>query len=422
LNAPRPTATRALFALCACGSLVAAGCGEAPRGGDTGGETALAIPAPPATIAAHPPLATLREELRLDAEAEDFSVVRGVAVDAEGRMAIPLPQDREIRVYDAQGAPLGSLGRRGEGPGEFQGLDVVGWKADTVYAIDWSTARATYAGADGTLLRMEPIPMPMRLVRDDGPPLELFRTLAVAPLADGALLASAWSADPSVPSPFYVRVSPDGSARWVAQAMPGGAGDPRWNLVSGGFSRPVPFALTPKVAISRDGARLGVVSGELGADGGGLVTVSVATTAGETLYTRVYPFEGEAVTAAERDSVLATILAAPTEGGARSRNRDFHAQARERMWPVHAPVTALHLGLDGTAWLALRATDEGQPMLVLDPAGTPLGSVLLPSRATLREASATRIWVAQADELGLASVVRYRVEGLRSSGERAAEP
>jgi hypothetical protein len=36
----------------------------------------------------------------------------------------------------------------------------------------------------------------------------------------------------------------------------------------------------------------------------------------------------------------------------------------------------------------------------------------IPERATIRQASATHIWVTELDPFDLASVVRYRVEGL----------
>src|SRR5690606_21466513 len=48
-----------------------------------------------------------------------FSTVADVAVDEWGRMHVLLPQDSHIRVFNADGSYLRTIGRVGFGPGEF---------------------------------------------------------------------------------------------------------------------------------------------------------------------------------------------------------------------------------------------------------------------------------------------------------------
>ena len=99
------------------------------------------------------PRATLVEELRLDAQAEDFSAVSFIYVGPDGRMAIPLRQDRQIRIYDAAGERIGAVGREGEGPGEFSFVGRVGFIGDTLWANDRQLGRVTFFAPDGAVLR-----------------------------------------------------------------------------------------------------------------------------------------------------------------------------------------------------------------------------------------------------------------------------
>ena len=78
----------------------------------------------------------LVEDLRLDANAEDFSVVSWVYVGPQGEIVVPERQDYRVRVYDSTGTLMLTIGRRGEGPGEFQAPAPVFWAADTLVVFD----------------------------------------------------------------------------------------------------------------------------------------------------------------------------------------------------------------------------------------------------------------------------------------------
>lgn len=97
----------------------------------------------------------LVEDLRLDAIAEDFSVVWQVSVGPEGEIVVLEPQDHRVRIYDSTGSVVTMIGRRGKGPGEFQYVGTVFWAADTLVVWDVELARGTYLLTDGTLIRTE---------------------------------------------------------------------------------------------------------------------------------------------------------------------------------------------------------------------------------------------------------------------------
>ncbi len=102
------------------------------------------------------------------------------------------------------------------------------------------------------------------------------------------------------------------------------------------------------------------------------------------------------------DGAIAAIW---SESGRHGRAR---ALARERA-PAVYPPTDVTLGLDGTVWVELRPTDRGTPEHVVSEAGDAIGSLLLPVRSKIRQASMTHLWATETDMFDLASVVRYRV-------------
>lgn len=83
----------------------------------------------------------LRRDLAVDGE---FGFVSALAADGDGRIYVADGMAQQIHVFDAEGRRLPSLGRRGSGPGEFQGVvSVVAGRGDTLYAFDAALQRIT---------------------------------------------------------------------------------------------------------------------------------------------------------------------------------------------------------------------------------------------------------------------------------------
>ena len=83
-----------------------------------------------------------------------FSQVVGAVRLSDGRLVVANGASNELRVYDAAGKHLSTLGRAGGGPGEFQTLRAL-WllPADTVIAIDARNNRVTVYAPGPTLSR-----------------------------------------------------------------------------------------------------------------------------------------------------------------------------------------------------------------------------------------------------------------------------
>lgn len=100
---------------------------------------------------------TLAEEptLRIGAQDGDpaylFDRIAAVRMLPSGGLVVADGGSATVRVYDASGAHMASMGRRGQGPGEFGSIGYLEVRApDTVLAYDTSNYRATRFLLDGT--------------------------------------------------------------------------------------------------------------------------------------------------------------------------------------------------------------------------------------------------------------------------------
>ena len=152
------SAMRSLF-LSACVPLFAladsAGAQEAIRV-DTlpGGRVVVSNPDLPGLAGVEAP--TLVENLRigsLDEICDSFGQAFSLAVDGSGRIHVADTQVNEIRVFSAQGECLETIGRSGEGPGEFSMLAGIAWQpSGFLWAMDAMHHRLTVFDPAGETL------------------------------------------------------------------------------------------------------------------------------------------------------------------------------------------------------------------------------------------------------------------------------
>lgn len=98
----------------------------------------------------------LIEELRLghghDAGSVFFDVVRAIRANAAGDIYVLDASQQEIQVFDRNGNHSGTLGRRGEGPGEFSGaFGMVVDPFGSLWVSDAGNQRYTVFGTDGRI-------------------------------------------------------------------------------------------------------------------------------------------------------------------------------------------------------------------------------------------------------------------------------
>ena len=360
---------------------------------------------------------SIREELRLNATAEDFSVLGRIIVGAHGEIIIGFPQDGHFRIYDSTGKRIATAGRKGQAPGEFQFVGNLGLKADTIWAEDAESRRRNYFTPAGVFLRTEN-PLPGELSKASFlTPSQGFRfIIAAAVHPDGSMLASGQPVQPAGsrgPSRGRTFLSIDTSGKIRELVQGPSSEDPRWMMQTAQLGRPIPFAGWPHTTFTRDGSRFAFVETEMD-DAGGKYKVSVFRSNGDTVFIREYPFIGTVIPQSERDSAANAEIrddGSPSEGPSDLDQR-FKRMALEKMPRIYAPLQGVLLGNDNTTWLVLRDSAQLRRYIVLDSVGTQLGVITLSTRNRIRQATATHIWVTELDDADLASIVRYRVRGL----------
>ncbi len=99
------------------------------------------------------------------------------------------PMENQVRVHSASGQFVGTIGRPGEGPGEFKSVGVMGWVGDTLWVLDFGLYRYSYFSPDGEFLRSVTVPVDLGSTPDERPPRP------IGMLTDGTILATppAWS-------------------------------------------------------------------------------------------------------------------------------------------------------------------------------------------------------------------------------------
>lgn len=373
------------------------------------------------------PLLTAVEAARVDGHVH--------VLDALGR-AIPVPgggiavierRASRIRLFDAQGAPAGTMGGPGAGPGEFRDLVRIGWRADTLWADDFGLRRMTYFSRDGELQRTASYnytPHPLPRDRATLPPE--FRGVLVRAVYEGdVILGVLTGAAVAQAPPGYdpetspvARVQPDGAIEEVVLRS-----EPRVSV--SGVSRrtdgnlhhwwhAVPFHAQPEFEVAPDGGRLVTVSTAVSGEHAGTYGVLAIDPLGDTVFHRRYPFALERIPARVVDSVLTDVPARRAQMGLGSGaftagTRAVVGEMRRRMPPVYAPVSRIVVAADYGIWIVLRAEDEHRWLVRLDGQGNVQGRLAVPRGSVIYAADEAALWAIEHDSLGVPDLVRYDV-------------
>lgn len=366
------------------------------------------------------------EELRIGSPDDPtfaFTWFVGLEVAPDGRIYTMHPQEATIRVHTAAGEPLPSIGRRGDGPGEFNRLAAMGVIGDTLWALDIGTYRFSYFSYDGTLLASRRIPIDYgsgvpvgredlaRRLRSARRPRGLLSDGRVwgAPIAYNDFVAKGWISEQAL-------VVEDSTNQFVDTLVITPLTNSVWEIRdpdkprSDGVTRSAPFSDTEIVTLFPYAPMVYRLDRTVRPDSAHTLRITAVTFGDSVLWSRAYAYTPRTISPLQIDSLVDAFVGRAVEehGLAPARAARW---ARDNLYvPAHHPaVSSMIVGRDGTIWLA--GPNDGasaRDWMIIDSDGEALGSVTLPYRFQVQHAHGLVAWGMDLDELDVPYLVRFR--------------
>ena len=350
-----------------------------------------------------------------------FASVYRLAISPGGLLHSLHPDDATIRQWTAEGTPAGSIGRRGEGPGEFAAAYNMGFFGDSLWVWDVVRTRASYFDPAGEFLGA--VSPRVDIGEPDGSPLR-----PVRPLRDGNLLGMALPFSHLIAtgqltrSPIVLMDAEGNTLSHIWMQLH----EPRDVLAllnedgAGGSYLTQPF-LDGALYSDIDHGVLAVERRAWTGDGEPVVTVTGIGLTGDTLFASRVPYTPTPLPSARVDSVVR----ATAEGAHPSMSRrepglaigTLEDDIRRAIYaPAYLPAVAeVAVAEDGNIWLRRFdpvESERGEQMnewWVLDPEANPLTRSLTPAGLRVMLIRDDAVWGIERDELDVEYIVRYRL-------------
>ena len=336
----------------------------------------------------------------------------GHVVHDRDRILVSQPDEHHVRIFSRDGTPLGIIGRRGQGPGEFEEVSRVGLHGDQIWVSDGLLGRVSFFDSAYEYVSSVSV--------RGHPTMDASRFDVRAVLADGSLFAmrrrsAVEASDPSQPPQYVFRLHPGGVLRDTVTSLPG---------------------LSP-VAEIRDGLRpqrrvfviRPIVNRSLWSavpDGTGFVIVHQETMTGREPHTYSVTRFGDPADTVFTRSLRYRPVPVPDdwlrrevdkqvrtgEGGGGGSVADvvrFRRAVREAIdvFDFFPPVAGLHAAADGLTWLKLRTGGDSFDWAVLDETGREIRRVRAPAGLGLASADRNGAWFVEHDHFDIPYLVRY---------------
>ncbi len=313
------------------------------------------------------------------------------------------PGEGVVRRWTAEGAPAGSLGRRGEGPGEFQYPYMLGFHGDSLWVWDVLANRANYFDTAGRFLGSASArPNP----GSGGDPF----LRPVAPLRDGTFMGltppmSTAIASGELTETPYVRMDAEGRSLGLIWTQ-------RWERrdVFGGSSLSQPFGDAELSGFGKRGL-LVVERRAWTGEGDATVRISEIDFNGDTIFTAAVRYEPVPLAGERFDSVVIDWIEGAARGPARVGEL---VEAAYR--PAYLPaVRGFVAAEDGTIWLqrfdpvVLENGESVHEWWVLNGEGNPVARALTPVDLELKLITDDAVWGIVHDDLDVEYIVRHRL-------------
>lgn len=350
-----------------------------------------------------------RETLRLGSlnePATTFGRISAAMLDSAGRIYVLDALSQNVRIFSPEGRLERTLGRRGNGPGEFERPFRMGFVGRQLWISDGASQRLVFfdmAGHADSTSRPDYRPpaglnidAPLALAADGG--------VIIIPSIPGDRLASGQSV--AVP---IVRLSPDGRLDTLHVVQRGGIGV-RIEIGTNQLFLRRPLVWTPVVATASDAGLLAIAEQRAGRDESSpefrlIVKDGVGRVTGD----RPTRYDPVRVPRAWRDSVVDRYVTALKT---RVQNSDLLARRIAAGFEIPAmfpPVERVVVGNDRTVWLRLAGAAPSARWLVYDAQAKPLGAVELPANLDIVFAGPRDVLAVGSLDNEVPIVVRYTI-------------
>ncbi|MDX1396384.1 MAG: hypothetical protein R3195_18525 [Gemmatimonadota bacterium] len=364
---------------------------------------------------------TATEDLRIgsvDTPETDLTRFRALAIGPDGRIYSMHEREHRVRIWSADGSPIGSFGGEGEGPGEFLEPFMLERFGRRLVVFDWRTSRASYFDLDGNLIdeaTYRPVsPRDRRWAtrRADGvfPDGTFFGSWRPSSLPGAeeisASLVSRLGADGSILDTLLVR-----PLEYSRLILDYGIGEP---VFTGQL-----FGADPIYDIAARRSEIVLVNREIGPDPPRFRVTKIAVPH-DTLWSREYGFEPVAIDPAAIDTFARQMADIAVRNGLATSARQVEEEVRTNLFvpPYLPPVDRVVTGEDGTIFLSLADRDSlTTRWLLVRPDGDPHGVVELPDRFFIRTGGVLAAWGMAFDELDVPYIVRFELRPEGSSDD-----
>jgi hypothetical protein len=357
------------------------------------------------------PVLNAQPDLRIDGNEHDLVPITWLGVSPAGQIALIQWQDYTVRFFSPSGAPLESVGREGEGPGEFRRPLRGGWFGDTLWVHDTQINRVTLIDPGQKVVGMFTPPATVQASAGEAGA----RTLYSGPFLfgmlsrDSMIVTSLRAVDGPAISPAsgypIMVMTVDGVLARELMRLPFDEGaSVSIALERGTAAAAIPFFARSNWTVAPNGRMIAILTSDMSDLDAPSYRIRVLDASGSELANRVFPFAPEPIPAPRMDSAIEAASA---------RRPEVRAQLAEKLRSaapkIYAAAERVLIGSDGRIWVGLKPEPDGRPWLVLGPRGDPIGRVVLPGNVVLQAASESQLWAVERDELDVESVVRYRL-------------